>query len=105
MVITVLGTSRCISVNGNATEKNDQTKSYSGYNVSFNYPGSWFLNSDNTTGIRTIIVIKKQNSSFNSIQFQIQPLPNNGMSEQAAIDEFRKPLPKVGIKFQIYTLT
>lgn len=44
--------------------------------------------SDNSTGIRTISVSKKTNSTFNPTQLTIQPMPNEGMSEGTILSTY-----------------
>lgn len=63
------------------------TKTYSAYGVSFKYPSSWSAESENESGSNMIFAFKE--ISFNNVQFQIQILPNNGMSEEEAIRQIQ----------------
>lgn len=87
LMLAVVAISGCIFTDNILND--NKTKNYTGYSVSFNYPGDWIATSDNTTGIRNVIVHKKTNTTFNPTQMQIQLMPNNGMSEQGAIDQFQ----------------
>lgn len=64
---------------------NTPTKTYSEYGISFKYPSSWSGESENESNM--IFALKE--ISFNSVQFQIQILPNNGMSEEEAIRQIQ----------------
>ncbi len=66
---------------------NTPTKTYSAYGVSFKYPSSWSAESENESGSNMIFAFKE--ISFNNVQFQIQILPNNGMSEEEAIRQIQ----------------
>lgn len=103
LIIAVLGTSGCI-LNNNAINDNS-TKNYTGYNVSFNFPGNWMVVSDNTTGIRTIMVHKNSNSTFNPVQLTIQLMVNSGMSEEGAINSFQNQQTPGWTKLSNDTLT
>lgn len=66
---------------------NTPTKTYSAYGISFKYPSSWSAESENESGSNMIFALKE--ISFNNVQFQIQILPNNGMSEKEAIRQIQ----------------
>jgi len=66
---------------------NTPTKTYSAYGISFKYPNSWSAESENESGSNMIFVLKE--ISFNNVQFQIQIVPNNGMSEEEAIRQIQ----------------
>ena len=66
---------------------NTPTKTYSAYGISFKYPSSWSAESENESGSNMIFAFKE--ISFNNVQFQIQILPNNGMSEEEVIRQIQ----------------
>ena len=62
---------------------NTPTKTFSAYGVSFKYPSNWIVNSDNQTGHNIISVFK--GVSFGGAQFQVEEIPNDGMTEESII--------------------
>jgi len=108
-MVAVLLTSGCISVDGVLNQVNNMVsdksyaindtsyinlsantplKTYSAHGVSFKYPSSWWVQFENETGSNIIIAFKEV--SFNNVQFQIQTIPNNGMSEEGAIKQIQE---------------
>lgn len=88
VILLVVGTAGCTFQNFDFFDSND-TKNYTGYGVSFNYPGNWMVISDNATGIRDIGVYKKENSSLNPTQLNVQPMSTQGMSKESVISLYR----------------
>lgn len=86
VILLVLGTAGC--TNFDFFDSND-TKNYTGYGVSFNYPGTWMVISDNATGVRNIGVYKKENSTLNPIQINIELMSTQGMSKESVISLYR----------------
>ncbi|MGB9980019.1 PsbP-related protein [Methanobacterium sp.] len=82
---------------------NTPTKTYSAYDVSFKYPCNWHLSADNATGNNMIFVTK--DISFNNVQFQVEILPNNGMSEQGVITEMQSSMTPGWNKNASYKIT
>lgn len=87
ILVLVILTSGCTSINelvksfGNSTGNG----TFSAYGVSFNYPGGWLALAENQTGSNSISVLK--DSSFNGVQFNLQILNNNGLSEKGVIKQ------------------
>jgi len=52
LILLVVGTAGCTFQDFNSFDSNT-TKNYTGYGVTFNYPGNWMVISENSTGIRT----------------------------------------------------
>jgi hypothetical protein len=69
---------------------NVSTKSFSKYGVSFKYPSSWNVFSDNESGPTMIFASKDY--SLNGVQLQVQIMPNNNMSEEQVVNEFHQSL-------------
>lgn len=90
LVTVVLTTSGCISVGSNVKDHSNQTKSFSGYNISFNYSGNFDLhiNPDDPNG--NIMISATKGSFLNPVLFQVTILPNVYKSQEYAIDEQRK---------------
>lgn len=65
-------------------------KTFSGYGVSFKYPSSWFVNSDNQTGPNIISVFK--GVSLGGAQFSLEQIPNEGMTEESTIRGFQNSI-------------
>ena len=85
----VILTSGCISIdNFMGSFINSSTKTFSGYGVSFEYPSSWYVYPDNTTANNMIMVTKEV--GFNNVQFQVQIMPNNGMSERGTVNQIKE---------------
>lgn len=84
------------------TNSNISTKTFSAYGISFKYPSSWYVYTDNTSGSNMIFATKEV--SFNNVQFQVQTVPNNGMSEQGAIKEIQESFTPGWDKNASYTL-
>lgn len=117
ILIFVVLTSGCTYINGllnnnasyttNDTSYNliakTPTKTYSAYGVSFKYPSSWFATSDNATGSEMISVLKS--ISFNGVQFNVQIVPNNGMSEQGAVSQIQGSVTPGWTKNASYMIT
>jgi len=72
---------------GNGSATDISTNTYSAHGVSFNYPNTWSMYSDNSSGDEVIVVYKDD-----STQFQVQITPNNGMSEQEVIDSMENSI-------------
>lgn len=87
VILLIVGTAGCTFQDWNFFDSN-ATQNYTGYGVTFNYPGNWVVISENATGFRTISVYKKSNSTFNPTQLTIQPMPNQGMSEEAIMSTY-----------------
>lgn len=66
----------------NATNLSANT--YSAYGVSFNYPNMWSVYVDNGSGGEVIVAYNDEGT-----QFQVQIMPNNGISEQESIDSIK----------------
>ncbi len=87
ILIFVVLTSGCTSIDGfvkNVTNGNGNN-SFSAYGVNFNYPSGWMAIANNQTGGNSISVIK--DSSFNGVQFNLQIMNNNGLSEKGVIKQ------------------
>ena len=82
-LVFVVLISGCTSINDFI--KSSGNGSFSEYNVSFNYPNGWFAFADNQTGSKSISVSK--DSSFNGVQFNLQIMNNNGLSERGIINQ------------------
>ncbi len=83
ILVFIVLTSGCTSINDFI--KSSGNGSFSEYNVSFNYPNGWFAFADNQTGGKSISVSK--DSSFNGVQFNLQIMNNNGLSEKGIINQ------------------
>ncbi len=109
----VILTSGCISIDNPLSSisiddplssfTNSPTKTFTGYGVSFEYPSSWYVYPDNTTGNNVIMATKEV--GFNNVQFQVQIMPNNGMPEKSAVKEFRESYTPGWNKVASYKLT
>jgi hypothetical protein len=104
LILLVVGTAGCTFQDFNFFDSN-ATKNYTGYGVTFNYPGNWMVISENATGIRTISVSKKANSTFSPTQVTIQPMSDQGMSEEAVISLYRNMQTPGWTKISNNTLT
>lgn len=62
---------------------NISTKTFSHAGISFKYPSSWYVYTDDTSEYDMIIATKGH--AFNGVQFQIQTIPNNGTPESTDI--------------------
>ncbi|MEN6554552.1 MAG: PsbP-related protein [Methanobacterium sp.] len=83
ILVFVVLTSGCTSINDFV--KSSGSGNFSAYNVSFNYPNGWLAFADNQTGGKSISVSK--DSSFNGVQFNLQIMNNNGLSEKGVINQ------------------
>lgn len=61
------------------------TRSYSAYGVSFNYPSTWYLNTDSENGIKLVYGIKGFNLDSPQFQLEISTNPKD-MSDQDAVE-------------------
>jgi hypothetical protein len=84
ILVFIVLTSGCTSINDFVKSGNG---SFSAYNVSFNYPNGWLAFADNQTGGKSISVSK--DSSFNGVQFNLQIMNNNGLSEKGVIKDIK----------------
>ncbi len=80
-------TSGCTSVNELVKNigNNSGNSTFSAYGVNFNYPSGWMAVADNQTRSNSISVIN--DSSFNGVQFNLQIMNNNGLSEKGVIKQ------------------
>jgi hypothetical protein len=78
------------------------TKSFSAYGISFKYPSNWYAYSDNASGSTEIIATK--GVGFNNIQFQVQIIPNNGMSEENAVKQIQESITLGWAKIGSYSI-
>ena len=124
MVLVVL-TSGCVEDNGNINQLlnyffsyknyniedtsytnlsvNTPTKTFSAYGVSFKYPSNWIVNSDNQTGHNIISVFK--GVSFGGAQFQVEEIPNDGMTEESIIKGMQNSIIPGWIKKSSYWIS
>ncbi|UTB32483.1 MAG: Ig-like domain-containing protein [Methanobacterium sp. ERen5] len=81
-------------------------KTYSGNGVTFNYPATWYLDSDTDAGDKFVYGTKYFSSISPQFQLQIEANPN-GMNDQYAMESIYDAVYPSGFKVisrQIYTL-
>ncbi len=86
ILVFIVSTSGCTSINQvvNSFSNNTGNGNFSAYGVNFNYPSGWFAFANNQTGSKVIDVTK--DSSFNGVQFTMQIMDNNGLTEKGVIN-------------------
>ena len=75
----------------------NNTKNYSSNGVSFNYPSNWTL--ENQTTVNDTIMVNdmgSMNASRVTTSFEVQIIPQNGLTEQAAIKQSNNTIVPTG---------
>ena len=89
LIVAFVAISGCTSNYGNTSS----VKNYTGNGVSFNYPGNWTLDNQ-TSGNDTIMVtdMSSINGSRVTTSFEVQIIPQNGLTEQSAIKQYNNTI-------------